>query len=182
MSERNATGAAAPQRHRPFTDEELEAGIRSIDPANADVFWGMADVADPYGVGAGECGTVGRTSFVRAPANDIWIYFGDLPDALCEALEENLKAGVIPPRHLRDQKRLRDMVDKQLAATAEPLAAAWALYKERAADQTTFNTSFAAWLAEPLCKKHPNVDVEALVSVVGELLGPVDSVRWFTST
>ena len=181
MSERNATGAAAPQRHRPFTDEELEAGIRSIDPANADVFWVMADVADPYGAGAGECGTVGRASFVRAPANGIWIYFGDLPDALCEALEENLKAGVIPPRHLRDQKRLRDMVDKQLTAAAEPLAAAWALYKERAADQTTFNTSFAAWLAEPLCKKHPNVDVEALVSVVGELLGPADSVRWFTS-
>jgi hypothetical protein len=181
MSERNATGAAAPQRHRPFTDEELEAGIRSIDPTNADVFWIMADVADPYGVGAGECGTVGRTSFVRAPANDIWIYFGDLPDALCEALEENLKAGLIPPRHLQDRKALRRLADEQLAATAATLAAAWALCKDRAADQTGFNTSFAAWLVEPLCKKHPNVDVEALVSVIDELLDLPSSIRWSAS-
>jgi hypothetical protein len=167
--------------HRPFSEAELEEGIMSINPDTADVHWHHTDVFDPYGMGRCTAEQVGRCYFVRAPANNIWIAFCDLPDELRNTLWANWKAGLIPPQHLQDQKALRQLADEQLAATAVTLAAAWALCKDRAADQTGLNASFTAWLVEPLCKKHPNVDVEALVSVVSELLGPADSVRWFTS-
>jgi hypothetical protein len=72
--------------HRPFTEAELEDGLGSINPDTAEVDWCYADVFDPYGLGRCTAGQVGRAYFVRAPANDIWIAFDDLPDELRNAL------------------------------------------------------------------------------------------------
>jgi hypothetical protein len=166
---------------RPFSDEELEVGIKSIDPGNADVYWHMTDVADPYQNGAGHSGTVGRTHFVRAPANGKSIYFGDLPHDLQDALWANWRAGRIPPRHLLDERSLRRLANEQVAATAAMLNALWVLCKDRATDQTCFNQSFASWLVESLSMHHPAADVEVLARVIGRLLDRMSSMSAFSS-
>jgi hypothetical protein len=72
-----------------------EAGLK-IDPETAEVFWCYADVADPYGV-KGDLipeeyrGCIGRDSFARSPGSDVWVWFGDLPDATRNALWEKHK-------------------------------------------------------------------------------------------
>lgn len=84
--------------HRPFSEAELEEGIKSINPDTAEVDCYHTDVFDPYGMGRCTAEQVGRSYFVRAPANDIWIVFDDLPDELRNTLWANWRAGLIPPR------------------------------------------------------------------------------------
>jgi hypothetical protein len=71
---------------RPFTEAELEDALTSIDPETAEVLWDYADLDDPYGLGKQRCDYVGRVYFARDPANGIWVWFGELPDELREAL------------------------------------------------------------------------------------------------
>jgi hypothetical protein len=65
-----------------------QAGLQ-IDPETAEVDWIFAQTLDPYGVDPDlpeECQQVGREYFARSPGSDIWVWFGDLPDATREAL------------------------------------------------------------------------------------------------
>ena len=50
--------------------------------------WKYANVADPYGVypDGEEC--IGRVYFARPSGSDVWVCFGDLPDATVKALRE----------------------------------------------------------------------------------------------
>ncbi|MBV8737636.1 MAG: hypothetical protein JO007_10330 [Alphaproteobacteria bacterium] len=81
-----------------MTDEERnqwlaarkEAGLK-IDPATAEVDWSYEQTLDPYGIYPDlpeECRQTGREYFARAPGTDIWVWFGDLPDATLDALWE----------------------------------------------------------------------------------------------
>jgi hypothetical protein len=61
----------------------------TIDPANAEVEWTYAHTLDPYGDDPDlpeEYQQVGREHFARSPGSDIWIHFGDLPNATRDAL------------------------------------------------------------------------------------------------
>jgi hypothetical protein len=67
-----------------------EAALK-IDPATAEVNWWYAQVMDPYGIDPDwvreheECQQVGREYFACAPGSDIWVWFGDLPEATQKA-------------------------------------------------------------------------------------------------
>jgi hypothetical protein len=65
-----------------------EAGLK-INPDTAKVFWHYAQVLDPYGIlpnvpEEGYC--VGREYFARSPESEVWVWFGDLPEATRTAL------------------------------------------------------------------------------------------------
>jgi len=67
-----------------------EAGLK-IDPKTAEVFCCYALTLDPYGVHPElpeEYRQVERTYFARSPGSDIWVEFGDLPQATVDALCE----------------------------------------------------------------------------------------------
>jgi len=67
-----------------------EAGLQ-IDPESAEVDWIFARTLDPYGVRADlpkECDQVGREYSGRSPGSDVWVWFGDLPEATRDALWE----------------------------------------------------------------------------------------------
>jgi hypothetical protein len=67
-----------------------EAG-RKIDPETAEVTRGYGCEIDPYGIlpgGAEEYGGSGKHYFARSPGSDIWVWFGDIPDQICDALWE----------------------------------------------------------------------------------------------
>jgi hypothetical protein len=79
-----------------MTDEErkiwlairTEAGLK-IDPETAEVEWEYAQTLDPYGLDPDlpeECQCVGREYFARSPGSDVWVHFGDLPEATRDAL------------------------------------------------------------------------------------------------
>src|SRR5262249_28742418 len=79
-----------------MTDEERqawlairkEAGLK-IDPETAEVEWLYAQTLDPYGVYPElpeECQQVGREYFACSPGSDVWVNFGDLPEATRDAL------------------------------------------------------------------------------------------------
>ena len=64
------------------------AGLE-IDPATAEIMWTHEFTIDPYGVCSDlpeELRQIGRVYFARAPGSDIWVSFGDLPNATREAL------------------------------------------------------------------------------------------------
>jgi hypothetical protein len=66
----------------------VEAG-RHIDPETAEVMWEYVQTLDPYGIEPElpeEFQQVGRGYFARSPGSDVWVWFGDLPDATREAL------------------------------------------------------------------------------------------------
>jgi hypothetical protein len=70
------------------------AGL-SVDPKTAEVTWAYAQVVDSYGVSPEippECDCIGRAYFARSPGMDVWVEFGDLPDATREALWEKHKS------------------------------------------------------------------------------------------
>jgi len=70
-----------------------EAGLH-IDPENAEVEWTYARTLDPYGVDPDlpeEYQQVGREYFARSRGSDVWVWFGDLPDATRNALWEKHK-------------------------------------------------------------------------------------------
>ena len=65
-----------------------EAGI-AIDPQTAEVMWEYGYTIDPYGVYADlsdEGEQIGREYFARAPGSNLWVHYGDLPDATLDAL------------------------------------------------------------------------------------------------
>jgi hypothetical protein len=78
------------------------AGLH-IDPETAEVLWDYTQVLDPYGIWPDipeECDCVGRSYFARSPGMDVWVEFGDLPDATREALWEKHKSQLAFPAGL----------------------------------------------------------------------------------
>jgi hypothetical protein len=62
---------------------------QEIDPEGAEVCWAYAQILDPYGIDPDlpeECDQIGRVYFARAPGSDVWVWFGDLPEATRERL------------------------------------------------------------------------------------------------
>jgi len=60
-----------------------------IDPETAEVDWNYAQTLDPYGDDPElpeEYQQVGREYFARSPGSDVWVWFGDLPEATRDAL------------------------------------------------------------------------------------------------
>jgi hypothetical protein len=71
-----------------WLETRTEAGLQ-IDPKTAEVFWRYAQTLDPYGVDPDlpeEYRQVGREYFARSPGSDVWVWFGDLPEATRNAL------------------------------------------------------------------------------------------------
>jgi hypothetical protein len=67
-----------------------QAGLQ-IDPETAEVDWKFAQTFDPYGVKPDlpeEYQQIGRAYFARSPGSDVWVHFGDLPDATRDALNK----------------------------------------------------------------------------------------------
>ncbi len=67
-----------------------EAALK-IDPETAEIEWIHALRVDPYGVHpslAEEYSCVGREYFARSPGSDIWVWFGELPEATRDALQK----------------------------------------------------------------------------------------------
>jgi hypothetical protein len=74
--------------------EERRAAGLLIDPSTAEIHWHYTQILDPYGDGLPllpEEEQVGRDYFARAPDSDIWVWFGDLPDATRDAIWKRLK-------------------------------------------------------------------------------------------
>lgn len=84
--------------------DRKEAGLK-IDPATAEVDWRYALTLDPYGVHPDlpeELQQVGREYFACSPGSDIWVDFGDLPDATREALWEKHQGKLAFPAGFRE--------------------------------------------------------------------------------
>jgi hypothetical protein len=89
-----------------------EAGLK-IDPETAEVMWTYALTLDPYGVYRDvpeEYQQVGREYFARSSGSDIWVRFGDLPEATSDALWEKHKRKLAFPAGLEGllEKRADD--------------------------------------------------------------------------
>jgi hypothetical protein len=71
-----------------FLKALLQVAGQQIDPETAEVDWDYAEVLDPYGLFPPEeqYSCVGRAYFARAPGSNVWVEFGDLPDATRESL------------------------------------------------------------------------------------------------
>jgi hypothetical protein len=80
--------------------EERRAAGLLIDPTTAEVLCVYAETLDPYGDGLPllppEEGSSNREYFARAPGSDIWVFFGDLPEATRDARTAR------PRRHVRE--------------------------------------------------------------------------------
>jgi hypothetical protein len=97
-----------------MTDEEREAWLAirkeaglKIDPETAEVEWAYALTLDPYGVYPDlppEYQQVGREYFARSPGSDVWVDFGDLPEAARDALWKKHRSKL---RFRQDLKALR---------------------------------------------------------------------------
>jgi hypothetical protein len=75
----------------------------TIDPETAEVAWQFAEENDPYEIEPtywGPCDT--PLYYARAPETDVWVWFGDLPVAVRDALWAKHK-----------EKLLGDMEDQQ---------------------------------------------------------------------
>ena len=101
-----------------------EAGLK-IDPETAEVEWDYAQVLDPYGVDPNlpeEYRQVGRAYFARSPGSDIWVWFGDLPEATSDALWEKHKRKLAFPAGLEGllEKRADDRSANLAASVDEP--------------------------------------------------------------
>ena len=69
--------------------EIRKQAAKKIDPETAEVMWDYAQTVDPYGVRPDlweEHWCVGRENFARSPASEIWVWFGDLSEAVETAL------------------------------------------------------------------------------------------------
>jgi hypothetical protein len=82
--------------------ERKRAGCE-IDPETAEVMWDYAYTLDPYGDDPDlpeEYQQVGRAYFARSPGSNVWVCFGDLPDATRDALWERHKSKLAFPAGL----------------------------------------------------------------------------------
>jgi hypothetical protein len=83
----------------PTVEEWLEirqdAG-RKIDPETAEIDWSFVRTLDPYGVYdlPEQYRQAGKEFFARSPGSDVWVCFGDLPDATREALRKKHKSAI----------------------------------------------------------------------------------------
>jgi hypothetical protein len=87
-----------------------EAGLK-IDPETAEVDWWYAQTLDPYGVYPElpeDCRQVGREYFARSPESDIWVEFGDLPEATRTALWQKYRSRLAFPAGLPFAEPHRD--------------------------------------------------------------------------
>jgi hypothetical protein len=66
-----------------------EAALR-INPETADVFPTYVQIMDPYRDPdlPEEYGPEGLGCFARSPGGDTWVWFGDLPEAICDVLQK----------------------------------------------------------------------------------------------
>jgi len=74
-----------------------------IDPQTAEVEWRYAQTFDPYGVDRDlpeEYQQVGRTYFAHDPGSDVWVWFGDLPVKVRDALWERHQSKLAFPAGL----------------------------------------------------------------------------------
>jgi hypothetical protein len=88
--------ATMTDENREMTAQEIENWLairkeagRHIDPETAEVEWIYALTLDPYGIYPElpeEYRQVGREYFARSPGSDVWVQFGDLPEATRAAL------------------------------------------------------------------------------------------------
>jgi hypothetical protein len=81
-----------------------EAALQ-IDPETAEVEWSYEVTCDPYGVYPDlpeEDQQVGRAYFARAPGSDVWVWFGDLPEAVRDVLWEKHKKKLAFPAGLEE--------------------------------------------------------------------------------
>jgi len=72
-----------------YLDALRKAVGLQIDPETAEVEWIYAQTLDPYGDDPNlteEYQQVGREYFARSPGSDVWVWFGDLPETVCDAL------------------------------------------------------------------------------------------------
>jgi hypothetical protein len=70
---------------------DLKREALQIDAETAEVTWCYAVGADPYGIERDlppEYQQVGREYYARRPTGEIWVWFGDLPDATRKRLLE----------------------------------------------------------------------------------------------
>jgi hypothetical protein len=85
--------------------EERRAAGLLIDPSTAVIGWWYARCFDPYTDGIPVppgFATFGRTPFARAPDSDIWVDFGDLPDATLEAIRKRFENTKEDPNYSDD--------------------------------------------------------------------------------
>jgi hypothetical protein len=89
--------------HKEFDVKEFIAvrkaeGLR-IDPSTAEIFSEYALTLDPYGIydlpEEYHQHQIERTYFARAPASDIWVEFGDLPENTRNAFWEAQRLGLL---------------------------------------------------------------------------------------
>jgi hypothetical protein len=79
-----------------------DAGLH-IDSETAEVDWIYAQTLDPYGVYPElpeEYQHVGREYFARSAGSDVWVWFGDLPEATRDALRERHRSKLAFPAGL----------------------------------------------------------------------------------
>jgi hypothetical protein len=72
--------------------EERRAAGLLIDPSTAEIFWNWANFFDVYGDGLPllpQESSINREYFARAPGSNIWVFFGDLPDATVDAIRNH---------------------------------------------------------------------------------------------
>jgi hypothetical protein len=77
-----------------YLDALRQAVGLHIDPETAEVEWNYAQTLDPYGDDPNlpeEHWEVGREYFTRSPGSDVWICFGDLPEATRDALWKRME-------------------------------------------------------------------------------------------
>ncbi len=78
-----------------------------IDPETAEVDWIYAQTLDPYGDHPDlpeEYQQVGREYFARSPGANVWISFGDLPEASRDALwKKRRERQGLPPKDPSDE-------------------------------------------------------------------------------
>jgi hypothetical protein len=86
-----------------YLDALRQAVGLQIDPETAEIEWTYAQTLDPYGDDPNlpeEYQQVGREYFARSPGSDVWVWFGDLPDATQDALWKKHKSKLAFPAGL----------------------------------------------------------------------------------
>jgi hypothetical protein len=77
--------------------------------------WKYAEMQDPYGDDLEipeEFSLVGRAYFARSPGSDIWVWFGDLPDATRDSLREKHGENLYFPQAYRLRGSLARLDDQ----------------------------------------------------------------------
>ena len=81
---------------------------RKIDPETAEVTWRWGLTLDPYGIHPDlpkEMRQVQRNYFARSPGSDMWVHFGDLPEATRKILSEKAAQDILLIGEARQYER-----------------------------------------------------------------------------